>query len=90
MHVRLWRKPLDQDRVVVPRGDIHIIIERCKGCQLCVAYCPRDALEMSDLFNAKGYHPPQVCDVQGCVACGLCEMICPEFAIYVVEVSREQ
>jgi 2-oxoglutarate ferredoxin oxidoreductase subunit delta len=45
---------------------------------------------MSQVFNAKGYHPPQVRDKQRCVACGLCEMLCPEFAIYVVEVAREQ
>jgi 2-oxoglutarate ferredoxin oxidoreductase subunit delta len=55
-----------------------------------VTYCPRNVLEMSTIFNAKGYHPPQVSDRQLCVACGLCEMLCPEFAIYVVEVSGEQ
>ena len=86
--MKLWRKPLDQDRIVVTRGEVHIIIERCKGCELCVTYCPRGVLEMSDVFNAKGYHPPQVFDAQGCLACGLCEMLCPEFAIYIVEVSR--
>jgi 2-oxoglutarate ferredoxin oxidoreductase subunit delta len=85
--VRLWRKPLDQDRVVVPVGEIHLIVERCKGCELCAEYCPRDVLEMSELINAKGYHPPQVTDPQRCVACGLCEMLCPEFAIFVEEVK---
>ncbi len=87
--MKLWRKPLDQDRVVVPRGEIHVIVDRCKGCELCVIYCPRDALEMSEIFNAKGYHPPQARDAQACVSCGLCEMLCPEFAIYVLEASRE-
>ncbi len=84
--MKLWRKPLDHNSVIVPHGEIHIIVERCKGCQLCVAYCPRGVLEMSKLFNAKGYHPPQVLDAQGCVVCGLCEMLCPEFAIYAEEV----
>ena len=85
--MRLWRKPLD--RVVVPHGKIHLIVERCKGCQLCVTYCPCNVLEMSRLFNAKGYHPPQVRYPEHCVACGLCSMLCPEFAIYVVEATRE-
>ena len=87
--MKLWRKPIDQDRIVVPYGEIHLIVERCKGCQLCVTYCPRGVLEMSHLFNSKGYHPPQVCNGQSCVACGLCTMLCPEFAIYVVEGARE-
>ncbi len=87
--MKLWRKPLDQDRVVVPHGEIHLIPERCKGCQLCVTYCPRSVLEMSSLFNAKGYHPPQVRDATGCLACGLCEILCPEFAIYVLEAPYE-
>jgi 2-oxoglutarate ferredoxin oxidoreductase subunit delta len=56
---------------------------------LCVTYCPRNVLEISDTFNAKGYHPPHVRDRSLCVACGLCEMLCPEFAIFVVEVPRE-
>ena len=87
--MKLWRKPLDQDRVVVPHGDIHLILERCKGCQLCVTYCPRGVLEMSYLFNSKGYHPPQVRHPELCVACGLCSMLCPEFAIFVVEATSE-
>ena len=81
--MRLWRKPLDLDRVVVTHGEIHLIVERCKGCELCVAYCPRDVLEMSRAYNTKGYHPPQVTKTGLCLACGLCEMLCPEFAIFV-------
>jgi 2-oxoglutarate ferredoxin oxidoreductase subunit delta len=88
--VRLWRKPLDQDRIVVPRGQVHLIVERCKGCELCVTYCPRDVLEMSAFFNAKGYHPPKVRADGRCVACGLCEMLCPEFAIFVLEGADER
>jgi 2-oxoglutarate ferredoxin oxidoreductase subunit delta len=86
--VRLWRRPLDKDRVTVPGGQVHLIVDRCKGCELCVTYCPRDVLEMSDIFNTKGYHPPQVRGGGRCVACGLCEMLCPEFAIFVTEVER--
>jgi 2-oxoglutarate ferredoxin oxidoreductase subunit delta len=87
--MKLWRKPLDQERVVVPCGEIHLIVERCKGCQLCATYCPRNVLEMSHIFNAKGYHPPQVRYPERCVACELCSMLCPEFAIYVTEARRE-
>jgi 2-oxoglutarate ferredoxin oxidoreductase subunit delta len=83
--VKYWRKPLDIERVEIPRGRIHILKERCKGCGFCVEYCPRDVLEISDEFNAKGYYLPRVKDEDACVNCGLCEMLCPEFAIYLDE-----
>ncbi|MFW6137329.1 MAG: 4Fe-4S dicluster domain-containing protein [Candidatus Aminicenantaceae bacterium] len=64
-------------------GEIHIEIDRCKGCGFCVEYCPRDVLEMSEEFNVKGYHPPLVKNESDCCYCQLCETICPEFAIFV-------
>ena len=80
--MKYWRKPLDIEHLEIPRGRIHILKERCKGCSFCVEYCPRDVLEISEEFNAKGYHPPRVKDEDACANCGLCEMLCPEFAIY--------
>jgi 2-oxoglutarate ferredoxin oxidoreductase subunit delta len=47
-------------------------------------------LEISEEFNAKGYHPPRVKDEDACVNCGLCEMLCPEFAIYLQEEQEEE
>ena len=70
---------------IVSRGTVRIDVERCKGCGFCVEYCPRDVLAMSEGFNAKGYHTPELLDEPTCVNCGLCEMICPEFAIFVVD-----
>ncbi len=80
--MRYWRTPLDADKVKVPRGQVHVIVERCKGCEFCVEFCPRDVLEMSTDFNAKGYHYPLVKKRDDCVECDLCEVICPDFAIY--------
>ncbi len=78
-----WRKPLDQDRIKVPYGVIHIIEERCKGCGFCVEFCPQNVLDMSERTNAKGYHPPEIQDDSHCVNCGLCALLCPDFAIYI-------
>lgn len=80
--MKYWRTQLDADRISVPKGDVHIVVERCKGCAFCVEYCPRDVLAMSNGFNRKGYHPPEVVKSGECVNCNLCEMICPEFAIF--------
>ncbi len=81
--MRYWRKPLDADKVQVPRGVIHIIENQCKGCGFCVEFCPNDVLQLSEEYNLKGYHPPVVVKENECVHCQLCEIICPEFAIFV-------
>jgi len=82
---RYWRTPLDDGDLKRTRGDVHIVTERCKGCAYCVEYCPLEVLRMSEQFNLKGYHPPEVGKADTCVACRLCEVICPEFSIYIHE-----
>jgi 2-oxoglutarate ferredoxin oxidoreductase subunit delta len=44
---------------------------------------------MSEGFNTKGYHPPEVVKDGECVNCNLCEMICPDFAIYCVPAGSQ-
>ena len=69
-----------------PRGTVRINVERCKGCELCISYCPTDVLALSTEFNVKGYHFPTVV-ADECIVCQACATICPEFAIYAVPVS---
>jgi len=76
------RIPYDIKKIKVPRGEVHIIIDRCKGCGFCIEYCPNDVLAVSDEFNSKGYHPPVVVKPERCLNCGFCELICPDFAIW--------
>ena len=86
--MRFWRTPLDAHEITIPRGEIHLIVDRCKGCAFCVEYCPCGVLAMSESFNRKGYHPPMVVQAEACVRCELCEMICPEFAIFTEPVGE--
>ncbi|MFO7792955.1 MAG: 4Fe-4S dicluster domain-containing protein [Candidatus Saliniplasma sp.] len=68
---------------------IEVDEDYCKGCNLCVYYCPRDALEESEEPNKKGLYPPvQVED--RCNGCRLCELICPDFAITVAEEEEDE
>ena len=85
MPVRLWRKPLDAEKIKVPKAEVHIIKDWCKGCGFCIEFCPREVLEVSEEFNQRGVHPPKVKDESKCALCGFCEAVCPDFAIFSVE-----
>lgn len=54
----------------------------CKGCGICVAFCPRQALVLVNdrVQRAEGAE---------CVLCGMCEMRCPDYAIYLEEEKKE-
>jgi 2-oxoglutarate ferredoxin oxidoreductase subunit delta len=82
------REPLDRQRVPLPKGQVYLIPERCKGCGICIAYCPIQVLQESSKVNGKGYHIPEVIPGQeeACVHCQFCSLICPDFAIYTQEV----
>jgi 2-oxoglutarate ferredoxin oxidoreductase subunit delta len=67
------------------RGVVYIVKDRCKGCNLCIEFCPRHVLEESAEYNVKGHHFPKLKEDTNeiyCVNCGYCELICPEFAIF--------
>lgn len=53
---------------------IHVFPEWCKGCGICVAFCPKKVLEMKD-GKAIVVRP------EDCVGCYLCARRCPDFAI---------
>jgi 2-oxoglutarate ferredoxin oxidoreductase subunit delta len=70
-----------------PRGQVTVLVERCKACGNCVVFCPKDVLTMSDQFNERGYHFPCVTQPEECTGCKLCELLCGEFAVF-VQVSK--
>lgn len=55
--------------------------ERCKGCGLCVAACPKKILVLADRFNAKGYQPSTCIDESKCIGCAICAKTCPDVVI---------
>jgi len=82
------REPIDCLNSDVPRGQVFLIPERCKGCGICVQFCPLGLLYDSSTTNDKGYHLPKIKPEKegSCVNCEFCSLVCPEFAIYTVEI----
>lgn len=68
------------------KGYIEINQELCKGCEICMAFCPKDVISHSDKLNASGYLPASFEDNGECTGCATCALVCPEV---VIEVYRE-
>jgi 2-oxoglutarate ferredoxin oxidoreductase subunit delta len=68
----------------IPTKDLPVIIKKewCKGCRICVAFCPTGVLEM---INAKA----TVVNPDKCTFCKLCEVRCPDFAVK-VDMSKKK
>lgn len=58
----------------------------CKGCQYCIANCPRHALTLTGPINEAGYPTTEV-DRDKCITCGICYQVCPD---YVYEILKEE
>jgi 2-oxoglutarate ferredoxin oxidoreductase subunit delta len=48
---------------------------RCKGCGICVAFCPKGVLDLDEDDKVIAVRE------EACISCGLCEMRCPDFAL---------
>lgn len=61
---------------------IKIDREKCKGCELCVHFCPKNCIEVDESYNSRGYRPARP-TVGECTGCAICARICPDIAIEV-------
>jgi len=56
---------------------------RCKGCELCILYCPKEILEKDKELNIRGVLAavPKKKPDKECTGCKFCTLICPEACI---------
>ncbi|MBU1122503.1 MAG: 4Fe-4S dicluster domain-containing protein [Candidatus Omnitrophota bacterium] len=62
---------------------VEIKKDKCKGCRLCVEYCPTKHLGLSKEFNKKGRLFARINETTNCIGCGFCFAMCPDAAIQI-------
>ncbi len=65
-----------------PEVPVEINAKWCKGCDICVAFCPKEVLVRPEGEKAQVAHPEK------CTRCGLCEIMCPDLAIVVIPARK--
>jgi 2-oxoglutarate ferredoxin oxidoreductase subunit delta len=68
----------------LPRGRVTVFPNWCKGCDLCIEFCPGGVLEQGPDGRVIVAHPEK------CIACHWCELHCPDFAIFVSDIEAEE
>jgi len=68
----------------LPRGRVTVFPNWCKGCGLCVQFCPAGVLEQGPEGRVIVAHP------EACTACRWCELHCPDFAIFVTDIEPDK
>ncbi|MDJ0915998.1 MAG: 4Fe-4S binding protein [Desulfobacterales bacterium] len=62
----------------------HVInMDWCKGCGICVEFCPTSVLELNQADKVVPVRP------EDCIACKLCELRCPDLSIEVVTEEKD-
>jgi|GEM_PF-230448 len=56
-------------------GRRYIYKRWCKGCGICVAFCPEHVFALGEDGRAEVVNP------EACTNCQICERLCPDFAI---------
>lgn len=70
------------------KGKISFDYEYCKGCRLCVEFCPPKILAMdTSKMNEKGYNLVKVVEPEKCIGCAFCAIMCPDSVITVERIS---
>ncbi|MCR5834729.1 MAG: 4Fe-4S binding protein [Selenomonadaceae bacterium] len=64
------------------KAEISLKLERCKGCGICVNFCPKKVLEIDKLGKVTVTNP------EACIGCGQCELRCPDYAIFVDKIKE--
>ena len=57
--------------------------EKCKGCFLCMSFCPKGLIKKSAKLNKRGLSFVEFDLAGDCIGCMQCAVICPDCCIEV-------
>ncbi|MGD9147308.1 MAG: 4Fe-4S binding protein [Anaerolineae bacterium] len=67
-----------------PRGRVTIFGTWCKGCGICIEFCPQG------VFESNGQGRPIIVEPEKCTACHWCDTHCPDLAITVRRLDPDE
>lgn len=70
-------------KLVIEMKALKTIEKWCKGCGICVEFCPKNVLGLSD-------DKVTIQHIENCIFCGQCELRCPDYAVFIEENNNEQ
>ncbi len=57
--------------------------DKCKGCFLCIEFCPKKILIVDKDLNKLGYSSVKMDNKGECSGCCICAIMCPDSCIEV-------
>jgi len=57
--------------------------DKCKGCFLCISFCPNGAIIAEKTLNKRGVKAVKFRKNSRCTGCAMCAVICPDCCIEV-------
>lgn len=73
--------------MVLGQFEVNFVKNRCKGCSLCVEFCPMKIVYIDEtVINEKGYNVATIKDRKKCVGCSNCAVMCPDSVITISKI----
>jgi len=75
-----------------PRKRFKVEIDKrlCKGCFICIRYCPMGVFAKSEDIGDLGYDLAKVEHAEKCTGCRMCLLYCPDLAIAIADEGAEK
>jgi 2-oxoglutarate ferredoxin oxidoreductase subunit delta len=64
--------------------------KHCKGCGLCIEFCPKGVLVISQRLSVRGINAAEAAADKACSGCCSCASVCPDAAIKITDTKTKK